>query len=269
MENKKMIDYFQIQRLANDRKISEDVIEKDYFIELFLYYLCSYFKPIEKLIFRGGTSLKKMYFPDYRFSEDLDFIIDKNEDLKNYETSFNKLLEKISSDYPFTATLNSNIKNDRLQIYINYDIFVEIKMIKTLKVDILKDDYIPTFVEKNIIFTFQDFAGKNLKLYAYTLESVASEKIIRILDVDKEARDIYDLWYLLKLDILKIDSLKNELGKKLKTRLYFNNLINSINSSVYRNTWEIRLKNQIKDLPDYEYVARDLEKLIKNKLIQR
>lgn len=34
-----MISYFQIQRLASQKEVSEDIIEKDYFIELILYYL--------------------------------------------------------------------------------------------------------------------------------------------------------------------------------------------------------------------------------------
>lgn len=39
----------------------------------------------DNLVFKGGTVLKKVYFPDYRFSEDLDFtLLDNgimNEDL--------------------------------------------------------------------------------------------------------------------------------------------------------------------------------------------
>ena len=31
-----MISYFQIQRLASQKEVSEDIIEKDYFIELIL-----------------------------------------------------------------------------------------------------------------------------------------------------------------------------------------------------------------------------------------
>jgi hypothetical protein len=31
--------------------------------------------PRERLAFKGGTALKRCYFPDYRFSEDLDFTL--------------------------------------------------------------------------------------------------------------------------------------------------------------------------------------------------
>ena len=69
-----MINYFQIQRIASQKRIPEDIIEKDYFIELLLFYLSSDYSFRKKFVFRGGTALKKIYFPDYRFSEDLDFL---------------------------------------------------------------------------------------------------------------------------------------------------------------------------------------------------
>ncbi|MBM3708545.1 MAG: hypothetical protein FJW69_09485 [Actinobacteria bacterium] len=67
-----MIGYFQIQRIASQKGLPEDLIEKDYFIELLLFYLSSNTFFNKNSIFRGGKSLKKVYFPDYRFSEDLD-----------------------------------------------------------------------------------------------------------------------------------------------------------------------------------------------------
>ena len=262
-----MIDYFQIQRLASKKRIPEDVIEKDYFIELLLFYLSSDYSFRKKSIFRGDTSLKKIYFPDYRFSEDLDFIVEEKENLADLEEYFNEILIKISNDFPFKPTKISSIKNDRLQAFIKYDIVPEIRANKELKVDILKDAFIPSYIEKKIIFTYPDFKEKENKLNTYNLESVAADKISRIMDVDKEARDIYDLWYLLKLDFLEIAKLKDELKKRFGFKLYFPNLIEEIISETYKQTWKIRLEKQVLDLPLYELVIRDLEELIKNKLI--
>src|SRR5476651_921396 len=61
-------------RLARDggRRIPETVLERDYCLAWFLVALSR--MPLRKrLIFKGGTALKKCYFGDYRFSEDLDF----------------------------------------------------------------------------------------------------------------------------------------------------------------------------------------------------
>src|SRR6202035_5794721 len=63
-------------RLAKEggRRIPESVLERDYCLAWLLCTLAeSDLKPI--LAFKGGTALKRCYFGDYRFSEDLDFTL--------------------------------------------------------------------------------------------------------------------------------------------------------------------------------------------------
>lgn len=56
-------------------------IERDFFLNVFLYYLYNSLLK-DNLIFKGGTALKKVYFSknlfEYRFSKDLDFTINKD-----------------------------------------------------------------------------------------------------------------------------------------------------------------------------------------------
>ena len=61
-------------RLARNggRRVPEAVLERDYCRAWFLVGLSR--SPLrESLVFKGGTALKRCYFGDYRFSEDLDF----------------------------------------------------------------------------------------------------------------------------------------------------------------------------------------------------
>ena len=56
------------------RRIPERVLERDYCLSWFLIGLSH--SPLKDiLLFKGGTCIKKCYFPDYRFSEDLDFTL--------------------------------------------------------------------------------------------------------------------------------------------------------------------------------------------------
>ena len=56
------------------RRIPESVLERDYCLAWLLAALAeSDFKAV--LGFKGGTALKRCYFGDYRFSEDLDFTL--------------------------------------------------------------------------------------------------------------------------------------------------------------------------------------------------
>ena len=59
---------------AGGLRIREDVLERDYCLAWFLNALAeSDLRPV--LAFKRGTALKRSYFPDYRFSEDLDFTL--------------------------------------------------------------------------------------------------------------------------------------------------------------------------------------------------
>jgi len=89
------------------------------------------------------------------------------------------------------------------------------------------------------------------------------DKILRIIDVDKEARDIYDLWFLLKLNYLNISKVNETLGKIYGYKFYFPNLISEINAVAFKKAWEIRLEKQVINLPSYELVIKELENLIK------
>jgi uncharacterized protein len=56
------------------RRIPESVLERDYCLAWLLSYLAESDLG-RKLAFKGGTALKRCYFGDYRFSEDLDFTL--------------------------------------------------------------------------------------------------------------------------------------------------------------------------------------------------
>ena len=131
--------------------------------------------------------------------------------------------------------------------------------------DIWKDDNIPGWQARQILFTHQDFSQESLQLNAYNLESVVNDKICRILGVDKEARDIYDLWYLLKLDI-DIVKVKAELKNKFGYDTHLPNLMDKINAPAYRINWQNRLAHQIANLPDYDIVLKELTELINSNL---
>jgi len=259
-----MIDYLLVQRLSLKNNVSPEIIEKDYFIELVLFYFSKSSSLCENFVFRGGTALKKVYFPEYRFSEDLDFVIDNKKEMNVYQDIIIQILQKISTDYPIKIDKRSIFERDRLQLFIIYDIIPDIKGIKELKVDILKDYYIPKHEGKRLLFSYPEFKNKNLILETYALESVVCDKIGRILDVDNEPRDLYDLWYLLKLN-LDIKTVREEFKNKYGYRILISNLLREIVKDDYKQNWENRLIHQIFDLPDFDMLIKDLNKLIKKK----
>ncbi len=59
---------------AGGRRIPEAVIERDYVLAWFLTGLAGH-RLRGVLAFKGGTALRRCWFADYRFSEDLDFTL--------------------------------------------------------------------------------------------------------------------------------------------------------------------------------------------------
>src|SRR5205809_7544860 len=58
---------------SQSRGMSRHIIEKDYLLSWVLAGISGVPELREHLVFKGGTALKKCYFGEYRFSEDLDF----------------------------------------------------------------------------------------------------------------------------------------------------------------------------------------------------
>src|SRR5665648_426365 len=63
----------RIEEARKEAGLSWEIIEKDYILSWVLAGIAANKKLQNKLVFKGGTALKKCYFGNYRFSEDLDF----------------------------------------------------------------------------------------------------------------------------------------------------------------------------------------------------
>lgn len=262
-----MIDYRFVQKRREEIEISEETIEKDYLIELLLNYTANDKFLKKQLIFRGGTALKKIYFSDFRYSEDIDFIIDSGRNINKCVGQFSKVITRINRDFPVELRQESKFpQRGHLQLFIYYEIVPEIRSDKKLKIDIIQDSTILQSSSRQIVFSCNDFVKLKRNIKTYHLESIAAEKIGRILDVVDEPRDLWDLLFLLKLKSnLKVRKVKNNFKEKYNINIYLPNLISAIRKPEYKKNWEIRLKSQVPDLTPYENAIEELETLIKKK----
>ncbi len=63
----------RLQEARRDLGLPWEVLERDYLLSWVLAGIGQVERLRESLVFKGGTALKKCYFGEYRFSEDLDF----------------------------------------------------------------------------------------------------------------------------------------------------------------------------------------------------
>jgi len=70
-----LIGVSEIERKAGERGVSVGMIERDYVLSKMLWAFSSIDFLRNNFVFKGGTALRKFYFPDWRYSEDLDFSV--------------------------------------------------------------------------------------------------------------------------------------------------------------------------------------------------
>ena len=82
-----MITKEELKEYSKIRELNLGQAEKDYFQTIILFILYQDFG--KELIFKGGTALSKCFGLD-RFSEDLDFTISQDIDIKKIEDGLNR-----------------------------------------------------------------------------------------------------------------------------------------------------------------------------------
>src|SRR5262245_7200826 len=61
----------RLKRFQELKGVKWEIIERDYLLSWILYAIAQ--QPSLGIVFKAGTALKKCYFLDYRYSEDVDF----------------------------------------------------------------------------------------------------------------------------------------------------------------------------------------------------
>ncbi len=176
------------EELSNIGKIkglqNKEYIEKSYFQDLFLFNL---YKESNIFVFKGGTALYKIYNLQ-RFSEDIDFsLIGEKE--KTIEI-IKRVVGRIDS---FSIKEIKEVKNS---ILIKISCKGLITKYNTLRIDIsLKNKIFLPIDIRNYVSDYLDIPPFSLKVLKP--EEMVSEKIHSILN-RRKARDLYDLFFLLK-----------------------------------------------------------------------
>ena len=60
----------EIGQRSKEWGVPPDTVDKDWVLGHFLSIFHGWENHASQLVFKGGTCLRKCYFPDYRFSED-------------------------------------------------------------------------------------------------------------------------------------------------------------------------------------------------------
>lgn len=263
-----MIKPGEIQNKAREVGVRDQQIEKDYILSWILQGIAQHDQLSKTIVFKGGTGLKKIYFEDYRFSEDLDFTLLENE-ISNEQIFdwFAEVFEYVrdEANIPLEIIDNNEHEDGGINFYISYvGPLGGIGANKKVKIDISRSESLvfePVMKEAFLGYTDQE----DHRLLCYPLEEVLVEKLRSVMQ-RMQARDFYDIWYLLEIHEMAVDFYlaefrtkceskeidPTEFHKKLEQRL-----------PQYKGRWQSSMADQIQDLPNFDKVVREVKKHLK------
>lgn len=263
-----MIKPGEIQKKATAAEVRDMQIEKDYILSWILKGISQHKELSELLVFKGGTVLKKFYFEDYRFSEDLDFTI-KNDKITNEQIFqwFGEVFEfiKEEANIPLKIDADTEHEDGGINFYIAY-----VGPLggrgnnKRLKVDISKNELLVFEPVTNT--SFEEYSDlEPFGLNCYPLEEVLVEKMRSVMQ-RMQARDYYDIWYLLEENGTDIEYYMREFEAKCKHKgLDPNDFFEKLAQRLpqYKARWVSSMKDQINNLPEFEKVDREVQRHFK------
>lgn len=118
-----MIKPGEIQNKAREFGVRDQQIEKDYILSWVLQGIAQHEELSKAIVFKGGTVLKKVYFKDYRFSEDLDFtLLDDSTTNERIFKWFEEVFEYIKEEanIPLQIIDNNEHEDGGTNFYISY-----------------------------------------------------------------------------------------------------------------------------------------------------
>jgi predicted nucleotidyltransferase component of viral defense system len=264
-----MIKPGEIQNKAREVGVRDQQVEKDYILSRLLQGIAEHEQLSTSIVFKGGTVLKKVYFEDYRFSEDLDFTLLDN-DISNEQIFewFSEVFEYIEEEVniPLEIIDNNEHEDGGINFYISYiGPLGGIGANKRVKVDISRSEQLQ--FEPVMQGTFLGYSDQeDHQLLCYPLEEVLVEKLRSVMQ-RMEARDFYDIWYLLEIHEMDVSFYSVEFKAKCESKEidptdFHSKLAQRLPQ--YKGRWTASMADQIQDLPDFDQVVREVMRHLKN-----
>jgi predicted nucleotidyltransferase component of viral defense system len=192
-----------------------DTVAKDYVIGHLLAAISAQAELGSSLVFKGGTALKKLYFGDYRFSEDLDYTAVNAPSGRALEAALQRAVDEgartLSESGPFTATLEREEHRDphpggQESFKARVQLPWQREPLCSIKIEITADE--PVLLpppRRPLLHGYED--GLRADVLVYALEEIVAEKLRALLQSEARrlkrgwtrprARDFYDLWRIL------------------------------------------------------------------------
>ena len=274
-----MITKQELLRIAGEKQIDPTVIERDYALGWVLWGISRNETFSKRLVFKGGTSLKKCWFEDYRFSEDLDFTAQQTVQEGEIRGSLDAMIAEVSE------ASNLHFEKDRTEVKQTLDFEGkesykattyfsgprgDIRNPLRIKFDITHyEKVILPPIRRKVIHRYSDAKDCESEITTYCIEETLGEKLRALLQRSRP-RDYYDIWHVLhnKTDTLN----KTKIVKVFKEKAEYKNvpfedvesLIGDDKYNAIEPYWSSQLGHQLSYVPKPQLIREEFNRLVKN-----
>jgi len=274
-----------IKSVVRNMGIRQNIVENDYALSYLLAAIADSDGLCENLVLKGGTALKKLYFENYRFSEDLDYSTRVIGPIQNIDTLMQAVVGQMTSALnergPFQVNLEPLIllqphPGDQKAYLVRVQFPVQRQPLCRLKVEITIDEPILLPVEtRPVIHGFaEDF---HADVPVYSLIEITAEKLRALLQsrarlqergwgASRVCRDYYDLWYLFKQPGIRSPDLVPLIQQKCIVRnVSYESPADFVADDLFavaRNVWQQQLLPFVPVAPPVEKCLAEVKKMI-------
>ncbi len=265
-----MIKPKELNNISSREGVRQQQIEKDYLMSWLLWGISGNDLLRDALIFKGGTCIKKNHIEDYRYSEDMDFTLNPDIEagisIDDIYTAFNSVFTEIKHATNINLLLPEDSKGvheatHSIKFYINY--------VGPLggngdhvKLDITKGEKLEFEIEHHTILQeYSDLMDEaKFTIQCYGLYEIVVEKMAALMG-RPVARDLYDFEYLTNTAGVQLQDIYYQFERKAKFKGHIpSEVIKKITGKkrTFEKAWRDNLSHQIKDLPKFKDVWRNL-----------
>ena len=223
------------------------------------------------MAFKGGTALKRCYFGDYRFSEDLDFTLvgplSFEEVVQGLIPTYAAIREASGIEFAFDRQDKQSHVNS-YTLYLKYT--GPLPAGGSVKVDVtIREELVFPLQDRPVLRGYDEFSDlpEDRPVRVYSLDEIATEKTVALIDrARNEPRDLYDLWYLVTHEDIDLASLLPAIQRKLTFRgKSTTGLQQAILNKEARllPLWLARLSAQMTTLPSFDEVFREVRRALR------
>lgn len=280
----------RIQEAAKHSRVNQLVVERDYAQSYVLLGIASQVLLRDTLVFKGGTALKKMYFEDYRFSEDLDFSAVGAPIGPALEQAVHAAMEAAQAAArtfaPITMTVERYEERDphpggQEAFVVRIQFPWQRQPMVPVKIEVTHDEpVLLSAPSMRILHAYDETLEATVRTYC--LEEVCAEKLRSMRQTQAKltargwarprGRDFFDLWHLLRLDVGRVDwtRVASVLPRKCAHRnvgiLSVADIFEPMLLDEVRSSWDRTLGPFVPNLPAVDLVFTETRELLQTVL---